>query len=115
MHLAHVITLTSRAQGVSGAQSLHPHAIHDVTCLSVRLLSLRVCLSSVYWFGEPANFYTCCVKTTPQMTRFLDAKVCSNWLQIRIDDHRIQSDFKYKSELQNPEGKKSVFGIASAW
>ena len=26
--------------------SLHPHAIHDVVCLSVRLLSLRVCLFS---------------------------------------------------------------------
>ena len=55
------------------------------------------------------------VKTTPQMTRFRDAKVSNNWLQIRIDDHRIQSDYKYKSELQNPEGKKSVLGIASAW
>ena len=51
------------------------------------------------------------VKTTPQLTRFRDAKVCNNWLQIRIDDHRIQSDYKYKSELQNPEGKKSVLGI----
>ena len=28
------------------------------------------------------------LKTTPQMTRFRDAKVCNNWLQIRIDDHR---------------------------
>ena len=55
------------------------------------------------------------VKTTPQMTRFRNAKVCNNWLQIRVDDHRIQSDCKYKSELQNPEGKKSVLGIASAW
>ena len=49
------------------------------------------------------------------MTRFHDAKVLNDWLQIRIDDHRIQSDYKYKSELQNPEGKKSVLGIASAW
>ena len=55
------------------------------------------------------------VKTTPQMTRFRDAKVCNNWLQIRIDDHRIQSGYKYKSELQNPEGKKSVLGRTSAW
>ena len=54
------------------------------------------------------------VNTTPQMTRFRDVKVCNTWLQIRIDDHRIQSDFKYKSQLQNPEGKKSVLGIASA-
>ena len=38
------------------------------------------------------------------MTRFRDAKVCNNWLQIRIDYQRIQS-----------EGKKSVLGIASAW
>ena len=30
------------------------------------------------------------------MTRFRDAKECNNWLQIRIDDHRIQSDYKYK-------------------
>ena len=36
------------------------------------------------------------VKTTPQMTRFRDAKVCNNRLQIRIDDHRIQSGYKYK-------------------
>ena len=32
------------AQGVSVRISLHPHAIHDVICLSVRLLALRVCL-----------------------------------------------------------------------
>ena len=49
------------------------------------------------------------------MTRFRDAKVCNKWLQVRIDDHRIQSDYKYKSELQNPEGKKSVLVITSAW
>ena len=59
--------------------------------------------------------HTPSVKTTPQMTRFRDAKVCNNWLQIRNDDHRMQSDYKYKSELQNPEGKKSVLGITSAW
>ena len=35
-----------------------------------------------------------CVNTTPQMTRFRDACVCNNWLQVRIDDHRIQSDDK---------------------
>ena len=40
------------------------------------------------------------VNTTPQMTRFRGAKVCNKWLQERIDDHRIQSDYKYKSELQ---------------
>ena len=45
------------------------------------------------------------------MTRFRDAKVCTNWLQKRIDYHRIQSDYKYKSELQNSEGKKLVLGI----
>ena len=40
-----------------------------------------------------------------QMTRFRDAKVCNNWLQTRIDDPRIQSDYKCKSGLQNPEEK----------
>ena len=42
-------------------------------------------------------------------------QVCNNWLQIRIDDQSIQSDYKYKSEHQNPEGKKSVLGISCAW
>ena len=74
------------------------------------------------------------VKTTPQMTRFRDAKVCNNLLQIRIDDHRIQSDFKYKSELQNQKERRlylvlrlrgetehdtndnvTIKGITSAW
>ena len=55
------------------------------------------------------------VKTTPQMTRFRDGKVCNNWLQMKIDDHRIQSDDKCKSGLQNPKGKNSALGIASAW
>ena len=45
------------------------------------------------------------VKTTPQMTRFRDGKVCNNWLQMKIDDHRMQSDYKCKSGLQHPEGK----------
>ena len=46
---------------------------------------------------------------------FSRCKCALIWLQIRIDDHRIQSGYKYKSELQNPEGKKSVLGITSAW
>ena len=40
------------------------------------------------------------VNTTPQMTRFRGARVCSKWLQERIDDHNIQSDYKYKSGLK---------------
>ena len=36
------------------------------------------------------------VNTTPQMTRFRGAKVCSKWLQERIDDHNIQSENKNK-------------------
>ena len=47
MHLARVFT-PHLAQGVSVRISLHPHAIHDVTCLSVRLLSLRVSLFPVF-------------------------------------------------------------------
>ena len=37
--------------------SLHPHAIHDVTCLSVRLLSLRVCLFPVSLPLPPCLFH----------------------------------------------------------
>ena len=55
------------------------------------------------------------VKTTPQMTRFCDAKVCNNLATDEIDDHRIQSDYKCISGLQDPEGKNSTLGIASAW
>ena len=54
------------------------------------------------------------VKTTLQMTRFRDAKLCNNLGTHEIDDHSVQSHYKYKSELQNPEGKNSVLGIASA-
>ena len=37
------------------------------------------------------------------MTHCRDAQVCNKWLQVRIDDRRIQSDYKYKSELQKIE------------
>ena len=49
------------------------------------------------------------------MTRFRDAKVCNNLVTDEIDDHRIQSDYKCTIGLQNPEGKISALGIASAW
>ena len=42
----------------------------------------------------------------PRTTRFLDAKECNNWVQIRIDDHRIQSNNKYNSELQKSRRKE---------
>ena len=61
------------------------------------------------------SFVSCSVKTTPQVTHFLEAKVCNNLATDEIDDHRIQSDDKCISELQNPEGKTSVLDIASAW
>ena len=40
------------------------------------------------------------VSTTPQMTRFRGAKVCSKWLQEIIDDHNIQSDYKCTTGLK---------------
>ena len=55
------------------------------------------------------------VKTTPQMTRFRDAKVCNNLVTDEIDDHRLQFDYKCTVGLQNPEGKNSTLGIAFAW
>ena len=62
-----------------------------------------------------AVYCNACVKTTPQMTRFRDAKVCNNFVTDEIDDHRIQSDYKCTAGLQNPEGKNSTLGIAYAW
>ena len=47
MHFAHVITLTSWLKVSQVRISLHPHAIHDVTCLSVRLLVLVLSLFSL--------------------------------------------------------------------
>ena len=41
-----------------------------------------------------------CVNTTPQMTRFRGAKVCSKWLQEGIDDRNIQSDYKCTNGLK---------------
>ena len=49
------------------------------------------------------------------MTRFRDVKVSKNLVTDEIDDHRIQSDYKCTSGLQNPEGKNSTLGIAYAW
>ena len=77
--------------------------------------SIYFCYRLIVYSWRRSIVTTGGVKTTPQMTRFRDAKVCNNWLQKRIGDHRIQSDYKYKSELQNQEGKKSVLGITSAW
>ena len=42
------------------------------------------------------------VKTTPQMTRFRDVKVCKNLVTDEIDDHRVQSDYKCTIGLQYP-------------
>ena len=55
------------------------------------------------------------VKTTPQMTRFRDAKVCNSLVTDEIDDHRRQSDCKCTNGLQYPEGMISTLGIAYAW
>ena len=55
------------------------------------------------------------VKTTPQMIRFRDAKVCNNLATDGLTITEYSLTTSTKSELQNPEGKKSVLGIASAW
>ena len=55
------------------------------------------------------------VKTTPQMARFRDVKVCNNLVTDEIGDHRIQSHYKCTIGLQYLEGKNSTLGIANAW
>ena len=46
------------------------------------------------FFGLGRGCWAWHVNTTPQMTRLRGAKVCSKWLQERIDDHNIQSGYK---------------------
>ena len=41
-----------------------------------------------------------CKHNTSNGTVFAVQKVCSKWLQERIDDHNIQYDNKYKSGLK---------------
>ena len=56
----------------------------------------------VYVASPPAA--TCAVKTTPQMTRFRDGKVCNNWLQMNltITEYGLTTstkvDYKIKEE-----------------
>ena len=69
------------------------------------------------------------------MTRFRDAKVCNNWLQIRIDDHteyslttstkvnyKIQKErnlylaLRLRGETEHDTNDNvTIKGIASAW
>ena len=67
------------------------------------------------WDTPPKRKHEHDVKTTPQMTRFRDVKVCNNLVTDEIDDHRIQSDYKCTIGLQYPKGKNSTLGIAYAW
>ena len=39
------------------------------------------------------------------MTPCRDAKVCNKMATSKIDDHRLQSDYKFSIGLQNPKGK----------
>ena len=48
------------------------------------------------------------VKTTPQMTRFRDAKVCNNLVTGEIDDHRIQSDYKCTIGQQKTQKERTL-------
>ena len=60
------------AQGVPVRISLHPHAIHDVKCLSVRLLSLRVCLFSVAGVCNPTSSWAQCRSHRAGLSSFLN-------------------------------------------
>ena len=66
----------------------------DTTFLnSIALLQMdRLQLTAVYCNRRRGG-----LNTTPQMTRCRGANVCSKWLQERMDDHDIQSDFNFKT------------------
>ena len=51
--------------------SLHPHAIHHVKCLSVRLLSLRVCLFPVSAVCNPTSSWAQCRSHRAGLSSFL--------------------------------------------
>ena len=51
--------------------------------------------NEAYWKG-----FLICVNTTPQMTRFRDAKVCNNLATDEINDHRIQYEYKKNCNIQ---------------
>ena len=93
VHLRPTVILRDDAHSVNGS----------------RKRSTSYCDTKVIIFHHP----TC--KDNTSNDPFSRCKCATIWLQIRNDDHRIQSDYKYKSELQNPEGKKSVLCMASAW
>ena len=66
-----------------------------------KILRDKTFMNSIYFVTDGSFtadggllYPTGCVNTTPQMTRFRGAKVCSKWLQERIHDHNIQSDYK---------------------
>ena len=44
------------------------------------------------------------------MTRFRGAKVCNDWLQMKIGDHRIQSDYKYRKWTTKSRRKELYTG-----
>ena len=64
---------------------------------------------------DPLQLMAVCVKTTPQMTRFRDGKVCKNLAtdELTITEYSLTTNAK--SGLRKPEGKNAVLGIASAW
>ena len=45
--------------------------------------------------GDPHH-----VKTTPQMIRVHDARVCNNFATNEIDDYRVQSDYNKNCNIQ---------------
>ena len=94
-------TLTSPSwrRGFSMVQTIQliieipPVAVHLVVDVPVVQLlqvpQVQFCGVDVAVFTQRQVPTALCVKTTPQMTHFRDAKVCNKWLQVRIDDHRI--------------------------
>ena len=55
------------------------------------------------------------VKTTPQMTRFRDGKVCNNLAtdELTITEYSLTTNAQVDYKIQKE--RNSVLGIASAW
>ena len=53
------------------------------------------------------------VKTTPQMTRFRDVKVCKNLVTDEIDDHGRRSDYNMNCNIQKERTLHLVLRLRS--
>ena len=109
IHFTPQIQLVVRASGVPNGAWRTPVVFHSEVIKPPQSVNREVVMHNG-WLGRSDVILVTTrnrmvlgqfgVNTTPQMTRFRGVKVCSKWLQERIDDHSIQSDYKCTNGLE---------------